>query len=128
MWRMIAKEWHDARWKFLVAAVPVVLLVSLLPPYQELVAESTKYAPNANPARDTLRVLSDFYYLGGFLVLLPLAALLGVASISGEVSNGSIFLLLSRPISRTRLCSPSTRSVQASCWSPLYSARYCFLP
>ena len=51
----------------------------------------------------TLRDLSDLYYLGGLFVLLPLAALLEVGSISGEVSNGAIFLLLSRPVSRTRL-------------------------
>jgi hypothetical protein len=50
-----------------------------------------------------LRDISDLYYFGDLFVLLPPAAFLGVVSISGEVSNGSIFLLLSRPISRIRL-------------------------
>jgi ABC-type transport system involved in multi-copper enzyme maturation permease subunit len=99
---MIAKEWRDARWKFLVAAVPVVLLVFMLSPYQEFVEEAERYS-GENAVEIALRDLSDVYYLGGFFVLLPLAALLGVAMISGEVSNGTILLLLSRPISRTRL-------------------------
>ncbi len=38
-----------------------------------------------------------------YMFLVPLAALLGVALVSGEVSRGAIFLLLSRPVSRTRI-------------------------
>ena len=45
----------------------------------------------------------DVYEAGKYMVLVPLAALLGVALISGEVSRGSIFLLLSKPISRTQI-------------------------
>ena len=41
--------------------------------------------------------------VGSALILVPLAAVLGVAPISGEVSKGTIFLALSRPISRDRL-------------------------
>jgi ABC-2 type transport system permease protein len=99
---MVAKEWHDARWKFLVAAVSVVLLVFLLSPY-EVFLEEARRGFVKEPVKDALRDLSELYYLGAIFVLLPLAALLGVASISGEVSNGTIFLLLSRPMSRTRL-------------------------
>jgi ABC-type transport system involved in multi-copper enzyme maturation permease subunit len=105
MWRiaMIAKEWRGARWKLLVTAVTVVLLVFLMPTYQQIVAETVKYAPNENPVSYALRDLNDVYYLVGFFVLLPFAALLGAASISAEVSNGTILLPLSRPISRVRL-------------------------
>lgn len=39
----------------------------------------------------------------GYVILVPVAALLGVALVSGEVSRGTVFLLLSRPISRTRI-------------------------
>jgi ABC-2 type transport system permease protein len=99
---MVAKEWRDARWKFLVAAVPVVLLVFLITPYEDVV-RMVKGMPGEDPVTIALLDISDLYYLGGLFVLLPLAALLGVASISGEVSNGAIFLLLSRPVSRTRL-------------------------
>lgn len=99
---MIAKEWRDARWKFLIATVPVVLLVLLLSPYGEFVEEARRI-PGEDPVENALRDLNDLYYLGGFFVLLPLAAFLGVASISGEVSSGTVLLLLSRPMSRTRL-------------------------
>ncbi len=40
--------------------------------------------------------------MGANVVLVPLAGLLGVALVSGEVGRGTIFLLLSRPISRRR--------------------------
>lgn len=100
---MIAKEWRDARWKFLVAAVPVVLLVFfLVTPYEDTV-RMVRDIPGEDPVDVALRDISDLYYFGGLFILLPLAALLGVASVSGEVSTGSILLLLSRPVSRTRL-------------------------
>jgi ABC-2 type transport system permease protein len=100
---MIAKEWRDARWKFLIALVLVVLWLFLLTPYDEFVAETMKYAPNEDPGKDALYDIGELYYVGGFFVLLPLAAFLGVASVSAEVNNGTILLLLSRPVSRTRL-------------------------
>lgn len=99
---MIAKEWRDARWKLLVAAIPVVLLVFLLSPYQEFVEEARRI-PGEDPIENALRDLSDLYYLGGFVVLIPLAGFLGVVAISGEVSNGTILQLLPRPLSRIRL-------------------------
>lgn len=99
---MIFKEWRDARWKVLLAAVPVVLLVFLLSPYAEFVEEARRI-PGEDPAENALRDVNDLYYLGGFFVLLPLAAFLGVASISGEVSSNTVLLYLSRPTSRTRL-------------------------
>lgn len=97
---MIAKEWRDARWKFLVAAVLVLVMTPNLTPYGELV----KYTPGTGvPAARATYELFIFYGAGGYGALIPLAALLGVALISGEVSGGSIYLLLSRPMSRTRL-------------------------
>ena len=100
---MIAKEWRDARWKLAVGAVPVALAAFfLVTPYEEVV-RMVQGIPGEDPARIALRDLNDLYYLGGLFALLPLAALLGATSISGEVGNGAIFLLLSRPVSRTRL-------------------------
>lgn len=46
--------------------------------------------------------IMDIHYGGNFVILMPLAGLLGVALVSGEVGRGSIFLLLSRPLTRTR--------------------------
>lgn len=51
-------------------------------------------------ARWELRDASTYRNL---LVVASLAGLLGVGLISGEVSRGSIFLLLSRPVSRSRM-------------------------
>lgn len=41
-------------------------------------------------------------HTGANIVLVPLAGLLGVALVSGEVGRGTIFLLLSKPVSRRR--------------------------
>lgn len=46
--------------------------------------------------------MTDVHYGGNFMVLAQLAGLLGVALVSGEVGRGSIFLLLAKPVSRTR--------------------------
>lgn len=94
---MVAKEWRDARWKFVAAAVLVLLaiLVSPIPtPYKEIAAN----APGQVAAYAVTEMWGT-YTAGGLLVLLPLAALLGVALVSGE----SIFFLLSKPISRASL-------------------------
>lgn len=100
---MVAKEWRDARWKLLVATVPVALLAfSIVTPHEDIV-RMVQGIPGEDPASNALRDLSDLYYFGGLSVLLPLAALLRVASISGEVGSSTVFLLLSRPVSRTRL-------------------------
>ena len=42
------------------------------------------------------------FSMGANVVLVPLAGLLGVALVSGEVGRGTIFLLLSKPVSRRR--------------------------
>ena len=55
------------------------------------------------PAEQAWQGLASIRDGFGYLVFVPLAALLGVALVSGEVSQGTIFLLLSRPLSRTRI-------------------------
>jgi ABC-type transport system involved in multi-copper enzyme maturation permease subunit len=104
---MIAKEWRDARWKFFIAAFVVALLVPLLPPYEDFVEGlgdiPAKHLPGGTPQEYVMQEIMVFYMGGGFAILLPLAALLGAGLISGEVSNGTIWLLLSKPVSRIRL-------------------------
>lgn len=46
--------------------------------------------------------LGDLSTFRNLAVLVPLAGLFGIGLISGEVGRGSIFLLLSRPVGRTR--------------------------
>ena len=106
---MIAKEWRDARWKFFIAAFVVALLVPLLTPYEDVV-EGVDDVPArhlpvgvGNPEEYAMQEFTGFYTVGGIAILLPLAGSLGVGLISGEVGNGTIFLFLSKPVSRLRL-------------------------
>ena len=94
---MIAKEWRDARWK-LAAATVLVLLAVLASPIPTPYKEIASYSPG-QVTQFAATEMWGTYSAGGLFVLLPLAALLGVALVSGE----SIYFLLSRPVSRTRL-------------------------
>ena len=142
---MVAKEWWEARWKFVLAAVAVLAFVALAPrPYGEVQKQAEfqiemakeqlespeEFMPPGVPPppgytqasyeeylrNDLERMyrpdypvelagqeVKAVYETGKYMVLVPLAALLGVALVSGEVSRGSILLLLSRPISRSRV-------------------------
>lgn len=140
---MIAKEWRDAQWKFLIGALAFLVFVSVAPrPYERIVTETERQIeylkedvriPGQPGVPDEIRPpplpenyeqqqrnklermqspeysvkaarleITDLYYGGNFMILMPLAGLLGVALVSGEVGRGSIFLLLSRPLTRTR--------------------------
>ncbi len=113
---MIAKEWWDARWKLAIAVVLTLLLIPSLAPYEEIVRmaqnvttelpdgtqipESERFS--TNPAEYAVQDMASLYTVGGVAILLPLAALLGVGLVSGEVGSGTILLLLSKPVGRTR--------------------------
>jgi len=60
-------------------------------------------APLPGPEDMALSEMYAFYILGGALALVPLAWLLGATLIAGEVGDGTILLLLSRPVSRARM-------------------------
>jgi len=113
---MVAKEWRDARWKFAVATILVLLLSTYLTPYSEIVAtaeeiggmttgegrDTTLPPPVAyNAERMALDEMWGFYNVGGLVALGSLV--LGATLISGETGSGTISLLLSRPLSRTRI-------------------------
>lgn len=71
--------------------------------YEERQREELERMQNPGyPVKAAAWEMTDIHYGGNFLILVPLAGLLGVALVSGEVGRGSIFLLLSRPVSRTR--------------------------
>lgn len=137
---MIAKEWRDARWKFLISALALLCFVLFAPRSYDTIVAQTEWEvehieqdlttpgvagapdemsppPNYDEQqREELKEIQSFeypvkmaawemvdvHYSGNLLILMPLAGLLGVALISGEVGRGSIFLLLSKPVSRTR--------------------------
>ncbi len=110
---MIAKEWRDARWKFAVGALLFLALVATnLLPYQDFIGNIVGEHPpepadmqRTNPREISLFVTDMLYgtYEVGRLLLALLAAALGVGLISDEVGRSTVFLLLSRPVSRTRL-------------------------
>ena len=55
------------------------------------------------PAKAAGSDLEQIQRLANYAILIPLAGLLGVALVSGEVAQGSIFLLLSKPMGRRRM-------------------------
>lgn len=97
---MIAKEWQGAWWKLIIAAVcagPAVLIVATyLPPYETRNRVVERFTDEAALGQ-ILNV-----YSGGGVALALLAILLGAAAVSEEVGRGTIYLLLSKPVSRTR--------------------------
>lgn len=56
-----------------------------------------------DPVEMSVDELWLIYSMGGGAAMVLLAGLLGVSLVSGEVDRNTIFLLLSKPISRTRL-------------------------
>lgn len=98
---MVAKEWRDARWKLAVAAVsavPALLIVMVyLPPY-----ETTKRVVERLTDEMALGQILNVYG-GGGVALALLAILLGAVTVAEEASRGTVFLLLSKPVSRTRI-------------------------
>jgi ABC-type transport system involved in multi-copper enzyme maturation permease subunit len=142
---VVAKEWWEARWKFVLAAVAILAFVAFAPrPYGEIIKQAeygiermsaelespeepvppgaplppgyTKesYEQSLRDELDRMRrpdfpaelaklEVREIHAAEKYMFLVPLATLLGVALVSGEVSRGSIFLLLSRPVSRTRI-------------------------
>ena len=109
---MVNKELRGAWWKL---GLGLVLLFGLLlsfpvpTPYGDILETVRTWPvddpafPKPEPVELALEELSVIYGIAGGLLLIPLALLLGVGSISNEVNSGSIFLLLSKPISRTRV-------------------------
>ncbi|MEJ7842404.1 MAG: ABC transporter permease [Rubrobacter sp.] len=98
---MIARELRGARWKLIIAAVgavPAVLIVAAyLPPYETTGRIVERFTDEAALGH-ILNV-----YGGGGVALALLAILLGALTVAEEVGRGTIYLLLSKPISRTRV-------------------------
>jgi ABC-type transport system involved in multi-copper enzyme maturation permease subunit len=110
---LISKEWRDVRWKLLTGAL-LVLAIGVMIPLDTL--HPTSYslfgepgnvvAPSPGEDAGYLRYLlwsQWFSEASGNPILMVIATLLGAALISDETRRGSIFLLLSRPVSRSRV-------------------------
>ncbi|MGH3146657.1 MAG: ABC transporter permease [Rubrobacter sp.] len=115
---MVTKELRDAGWKLVLGFLVILVLAAVVVVPYEWMAGETVVAPNMlpeglplpdgfprelNPAESAAYSLeNDFGTICGY-VLVPLAVLLGVAVVSGEAGSGTIFLLLSKPVNRSRL-------------------------
>ncbi len=114
---MIAKELIDARWKAIIGAALSTVTI-LLGAFTFELVRSALNSSQINSASsilgsDFLARLSNYgayvwsqtYSPSGNsgLFLMIVAALIGASFIAGEVSKGTIFLLLSRPMSRDRI-------------------------
>ncbi len=112
---MVAKEWREARWIFLIAAFLFVAFVAMnLLTYEQVVGNVTGLpAQEVDLARQPDKpafvsyalheMMYGNYALGGKPILAASAVLLGIGLILSEASRGTVYLILSRPMSRTRL-------------------------
>lgn len=127
---MIDKEIRSASWKFgLVALVVLVTLTQIPTPYEEILRMANvemeffeeevpqmaeeeglsereareAYGSPPDPVDNAMNELSGIYVTLGAGAMVVLAGLLGIGLVSGEVGGGTIFALLSRPISRRRV-------------------------
>ena len=112
---MAVKELIEARWKAIIGiVVPVVLVVLLAASYdviKRLVSgASLQKAPSSLQGQVQgllgsydAYVWSQWFSKNGAEVLAILAAVLGCGLIAGEVNKGTIFFLLSKPVSRVRV-------------------------
>jgi len=110
---MIAKELIDARWKILVGGGLTLVFAALTVWSYDLVKNLTSGLPASLPAgmqgqisqalgTPAVYIWSQWFGKNGAMLLGGLAAFLGGGLIAGEVSKGTIFFLLSKPLSRDR--------------------------
>lgn len=115
---MISKEWRDAHWKLAIGVLFFMYLMAVAPLPYEVILNETRNPPTAgpdgspipqeflvpgNPVEYAMQDMGWIYGDVGAPILAALAAFLGVALISREMSQGTILLMLSKPVSRTRL-------------------------
>lgn len=114
---MITKELIDARWKVAIGAILGLATVLLAAFSYDLVVSSLTPQQKANITNvigsDFLTQFSNYgAYVWGQnysvanntgVLLMIVAAFIGASMIAGEVAKGTIFLLLSRPLSREQI-------------------------
>jgi ABC-2 type transport system permease protein len=112
---MAVKEIIEARWKLIIGAAICVVLAAALAASYDLIKRMLTHA-NLQQAPQSLQgqiqgllgsydiyVWSQWFGKNGAQVLAVLAAVLGCSLIASEVNKGTIFFLLSRPVSRVRV-------------------------
>lgn len=112
---MVVKELIEARWKAITCGLLALVLVEASAATYDLlkpVLSNTSSLQMPQFLQQQVQQLTSSYSLyvwgnwfakNGAEVLAVLAAVLGAGLIAGEVSKGTIFLLLGKPISRERV-------------------------
>jgi ABC-2 type transport system permease protein len=116
---MIVKEFIEARWKAIIGSVVAVLFTAALASTYNLIKNVLAGQLTGNAARQipsqlqgTIQQLtgsydayvwSQWFSKNGPEILAILAAVLGASLIASEVNKGTIFFLLSKPVSRDRV-------------------------
>jgi ABC-2 type transport system permease protein len=114
---MIAKELRDVRWKLVIGAFLFLVMVAkgfdsyetpagevrLLPKITTADGMTTEFMRSADSTELAVFSMWNVYEASGQFILTLFAAVLGASMFSSEVSQGTIFLLLSKPIGRMRL-------------------------
>ena len=110
---MITKELIDARWKILPGLlIPLMLLLVFVvttpgdidPTRMRALLHGPLSAATSKPVPLYDVWIWDQAFFGGYLLFFAvLASVLGAGMIAGEASRGTIFFLLSRPVSRDRV-------------------------
>jgi ABC-2 type transport system permease protein len=113
---MAVKEFIEARWKASIGSVVVVMAAAALAGTYDIIknllttGNATKQVPA--PLQGQIQQLigsydayawSQWFSKNGPEILAILAALLGASLIASEVNKGTIFFLLSKPVSRDRV-------------------------
>ena len=113
---MIAKEFIEARWKAIIGSVVAVAGAAALAATYDLINTLLSTSNTVQKVPSSLQgqiqqltasyesyVWSQWFSKNGPEVLAILAALLGASLIASEVNKGTIFFLLSKPVSRDRV-------------------------
>ena len=113
---MAVKEFMEARWKAIIGSVVAVVVAAALAGTYDIIknllatGNATKQVPSQ--LQGQIQQLmgsyeayawSQWFSKNGPEVLAILAALLGASLIASEVNKGTIFFLLSKPVSRDRV-------------------------
>ena len=112
---MVAKELIEGRWRFIIGGAVTLLIAVLVSASYDLVRSMLASAnTSALPAAFQQQILqglgnydsftwAQWFGKNGQMVLGALAAFLGGGLLAGEVSKGTIYFLLSKPVSRERV-------------------------
>lgn len=116
---MIFKELREGWWKFGIGVLLFVFVAGSLFPYEEILQKASnppmvgvgsgispvpgELGMPGGPVKYALLEMWFSYGLNGAWIMGILATFLGFSMVSGEVSRGTLFLLLARPLARSRM-------------------------